>query len=99
MPAKSAPEKVTTRHLQGKQGVTILKTRYDLYRGAILQALSTSQEPLAFVPLTEAVALALGDRAEGSVPWYTISVNHDLETEGVVVRQKVKGRDYFSLAR
>lgn len=99
MPAKSVPEKVTTRHPQGKQGVTILKSRYDLYRGAILQVLSSVQQPLAFVPLTEAVALTLGDKAEGSVPWYTISVNHDLETEGVVIRQKMKGRNYFSLAR
>lgn len=78
-------EKILTQHPEGKQGVNIDKSNYDLVRQAIVQALAERNE-MTFNELREAVGEILGDGFQGSISWYFTTVKLDLEARGVVER-------------
>lgn len=78
-------EKILTLHPAGKSGVRIDRAKYDSVRTA-LAAIVTSGAELSHAELTHGVELALRDRFEGSIPWYTEAVKLDLEARGVLLR-------------
>ena len=78
-------DSVLTLHPEGKEGVNIERTKYDVIRTAIVDALAQAGT-LTFAQLTEQVRDNLGDSFDGSINWYVTSVKLDLEARGVVER-------------
>jgi hypothetical protein len=84
------PERILTLHPQaGKQGTSIDRSKYDLIRAAILDAVGERGE-IAFGSLADAVAERVGAEFEGSISWYVTTIKLDLEARGLV--QRVPGR-------
>lgn len=79
-------ERQQTRHPDpGKEGVNILKSKYDQIRDSILEQLADRQ-PMAFSALVRAVEKDLEGEFEGSVPWYVTTVKLDLEARRRIER-------------
>ena len=78
-------EKILTLHPQGKSGVNIDKTKYDLMRRAIVDEL-TNENELTFNDLRDRIKNRINENFEGSVSWYFTVVKLDLEARGVVKR-------------
>ncbi|MCY3904363.1 MAG: hypothetical protein OXF62_05950 [Caldilineaceae bacterium] len=78
-------QKIMTLHPQGKQGVNIDRSKYDVVRQAIEQVLREEPET-SFNRLTDLVRERIGGTFDGSVSWYVVSVKLDLEARGVVER-------------
>lgn len=68
-----------------KNGVNILKTKYDLIRSSILGQLG-EQGPMTFSALMRAVDEDLEGKFEGSVSWYVTTVKLDLEAHRLIER-------------
>jgi hypothetical protein len=80
------PERILTLHPEAeKHGVNIDKSRYDLIRTAILEAVG-AQPGLTFNQLTEAMRQSLAGRFDGSINWYVTTVKLDLEARGLIER-------------
>ena len=79
-------DRVMTLHPRGKQGVRILRTKYDSMRRALLRAVPRTSTGVAFKELPERVAPHLGGAFEetDSVTWYTVAVKQDLEARGEI---------------
>ncbi|MFT4604709.1 MAG: hypothetical protein ACI9W4_001442 [Rhodothermales bacterium] len=82
-------DRIKTMHPQGKQGVNILRTKYDQMVNAINDSVAAKQ-PIGFDELLEEVERRLGDGFNGSIPWYVTTVKLDLEARGVL--ERVPGR-------
>jgi hypothetical protein len=79
-------EKIQTLHPDpAKRGVHISKAKYDLVRATVLEVLS-EKGGLTFTQLSLEVEKRLSGHFNGSIPWYTISVQLDLEARHVVER-------------
>jgi hypothetical protein len=79
-------EKILTLHPEeGKRGVNISRSRYDMIRKAILNAIR-SQGTITFRGLVSLVEYNLRQRFEGSIPWYVTTVKLDLEARGEIER-------------
>jgi hypothetical protein len=92
-------EKILTLHPEeGKQGVNISRTKYEMIRQAIMEAIR-SQGPITFQGLVSLVDYNLRNRFEGSIPWYVTTVKLDLEARGVIERLPGKGEQKLSLKR
>jgi hypothetical protein len=85
MTTKLTEEEILTLNLNGKKGVKILKSRYDMMKSAIISALSNS-ESLAMGDLGECVHNELDEKFDGKVGWYYMAVKLDLEARGIIVR-------------
>lgn len=73
----------------GKQPTRIPRWKYDAVRRAILEALSSNGDAMAFKDLPGAVSRMLSPeerRRLGSVSWYTTVVKLDLEVKGELER-------------
>lgn len=82
-------DRVETMHPDGKQGVNILRSKYDQMVNAINDAVAAKQ-PIGFEELVDEVARRLGEDFDGSIPWYVTTVKLDLEARGVL--ERVPGR-------
>lgn len=82
---EEATEKFLTLHPEGKQGTEIDKSKYDVIRAAIINALSDKEEVL-LKDLNEMVEAAIGDTFDGSVRWYVTTVKLDLEARKLIER-------------
>jgi hypothetical protein len=92
-------EKILTLHPEeGKQGVNISRTKYEMIRQAILDAVR-SQGIITYHGLVSLVDYNLRNRFEGSVPWYVTTVKLDLEARGVIERVPGPGEQKLSLKR
>jgi hypothetical protein len=92
-------EKILTLHPdEGKQGVNISRTKYEMIRQAILDAVR-SQGIITFQGLVSLVDYNLRNRFEGSIPWYVTTVKLDLEARGVIERVPGPGEQKLSLKR
>jgi len=77
-------ERITTLHPDpSKEGVSIDRAKYEQIRGAI-NAVLDEQGECSFTELTEEVEEYLGDRFDGSIPWYVTTVKLDLEARGEI---------------
>ena len=78
--------RIKTLHPDGKQGVNILKHRYDTVREAILSELSECKES-TFTDLTRRVNQRLRKaKFDGRPSWYVVTVKLDLEARGIIER-------------
>lgn len=91
-------EKIMTQHPEGKQGVNISKSKYDMIRLAILDAIR-SQGVITFDGLVSLVEFSLRNRFEGSIPWYVTTVKLDLEARGEIERLPGDGEQKLRLVR
>jgi hypothetical protein len=82
-------DRIETLHPAGKQGVNILRTKYDQIVNAINDAVAAKQ-PIGFEDLVEEVDRKVGADFDGSIPWYVTTVKLDLEARGVL--ERVPGR-------
>ena len=80
-----AEEKVLTLHPSGKQGVNILKRRYDIIKAYILNQLSQGK-PVTFSDLSDQAEYDLARSFDGKVLWYLVTVKLDLEARGIIER-------------
>jgi hypothetical protein len=88
-------DRIMTLHPQGKKGVNIRMEKYNEMKGAILENLVIGKET-RLKALLEVVTNELGDRFDGSIPWYFTAVKQDLEARGLVKVEKKKGLQYVS---
>jgi hypothetical protein len=97
--ANMEEEKILTLHPEeGKRGVNISRTKYEMIRQAILDAVR-SQGIITYHGLVSLVDYNLRNRFEGSVPWYVTTVKLDLEARGVIERVPGSGEQKLSLKR
>jgi len=90
-------EKILTLHPEeGKQGVNISRTKYEMVRQAILDAIR-SQGTITFQGLVSLVDYNLRNRFEGSIPWYVTTVKLDLEARGLIERVPGLGEQKLTL--
>lgn len=78
-------ETILTLHPDDKQGVRILKRRYDAIKDAIMDVIAQEGE-VSFKDLTTKVAERLLSTFDGSVNWYVVTVKLDLEARGMLAR-------------
>ena len=78
-------EKIMTLHPQGKQGVNILKRRYDMVKDCILEIIS-ERGSISFRELTDEVINRLTGKFDGKLVWYVVTVKLDLEARGTIER-------------
>lgn len=78
-------EKILTLHPQGKQGVNILKRRYDLISNFIIQSIKKKKE-ISFEELAELADEELSSSFDGKVTWYMVTVKLDLEARKIIER-------------
>jgi hypothetical protein len=82
-------EKILTLNLNGKKGVNILKSRYDVMKEAIV-SISTREKQITLVDLGKQVETELGGTFDGKIGWYLMAVKLDLEARGIIT--KVPGK-------
>jgi hypothetical protein len=85
MTTKQTEEKILTLNINGKKGVNILKSRYDMMKDCIISILSNS-ESFTMGDLGEQVHNELDEKFDGKVGWYYMAVKLDLESRGVIER-------------
>ena len=78
-------EKILTLHPQGKQGVNILKRRYDTIKDFILETIEKHTE-ITYQELNKLAVKKLTKNFDGKVGWYIVSVKLDLETREIIER-------------
>ncbi len=78
-------EKIMTLHPDGKQGVNILKRRYDVIKNFILKTLKSGKE-ISFEELTDRAVKSLSKTFDGKVVWYMVTVKLDLEARKLIER-------------
>jgi hypothetical protein len=78
-------ERILTLHPQGKNGVNILKRRYDIIRDFILNTIEEEGE-VTFKELTKLATETLIKKFDGKIIWYVVSVKLDLEARKKIER-------------
>ncbi len=78
-------EKILTLHPQGKQGVNILKRRYDQMVEAILTTVEKHGD-ISYSDLNDLLVDQLEGIFDGKIPWYVVTVKLDLEARGILER-------------
>ena len=92
-------EKILTLHPEeGKQGVNISRSKYDMIRQAIRDAIR-SQGTISFKGLVSLVEYNLRNRFEGSIPWYVTTVKLDMEARGEIERIPGPGEQKIRLKK
>ena len=77
-------ERILTVHPQGKKGVNILKSKYDIIRNFILKTIEENEQ-ISYSRLSDKAVEELTD-FDGKVIWYIVSVKLDLEARGIIER-------------
>jgi len=92
-------EKIMTLHPEeGKQGTNISRSKYEMIRQAILDAIR-SQGTITFKGLVSLIDYNLRNRFEGSIPWYVTTVKLDLEARGEIERLPGPGEQRLVLKK
>ena len=92
-------EKILTLHPEeDKQGVNISRSKYDMIRQAIRDAIR-SQGTISFKGLVSLVEYNLRNRFEGSIPWYVTTVKLDMEARGEIERIPGPGEQKIRLKK
>lgn len=74
-----------TLHPKGKNGVNILKRRYDTIKDFIVMTLQNHKE-ISFEELTNLAIDKLTETFDGKVLWYLVTVKLDLEARKIIER-------------
>lgn len=96
-PHMAKDEKVLTLHPEGKNGVRIDLSKYDMMRGSIISELRENGE-MRWKDLLPRFKENLRGKFEGSISWYYTSVKLDLQARGTVHVIKKNGNQYVSLS-
>jgi len=92
-------EKILTLHPEeDKQGVNISRSKYEMIRQAILNAIR-SQGSISFKGLVSLIEYNLRNRFEGSIPWYVTTIKLDLEARGEIERVPGQGEQMLRLKK
>ena len=91
-------ERIMTLHPDGKQGVNILKRRYDTIKDFILQTIRT-HDKVTFKELISIANEKLSSSFDGKVTWYIVTVKLDLETRGLIKRIPNPGSHALELSQ
>lgn len=78
-------ERILTLHPQNKQGVNILKSKYDQVASTLLELVKEHGE-ISYQDLNDLAIEQLEKTFEGKIPWYVVTVKLDLEARGALVR-------------
>jgi hypothetical protein len=78
-------KKILTLHPEAKQGVNILKRRYDLIRDFIVSTINEHKE-ISYRELNNLAVKKLKQSFDGSVSWYIVTVKLDLEARKIIER-------------
>ena len=78
-------ERIMTLHPGGKQGVRIVKSKYDQVRNFILDKVKAHGD-LSFDELTDMATEELAPVFDGKVIWYMVTVKLDLEARALIER-------------
>lgn len=81
----SNDNRIMTLHPQGRQGVNILKRRYDTIKEFILDTIAEKGE-ITYSELNDMAVDKLATSFDGKVPWYVVSVKLDLEARNIIER-------------
>ncbi len=79
----ASEERILTLHPAGKQGVNILKRRYDVVRTWILNTLK-AQGTISFDALSDRAVEELPAKLDGKPLWYLVTVKQDLEARQLI---------------
>ncbi len=77
-------QRIQTLHPEGKEGVNIEQSKYDVMKDAILNIIQQRGE-MPFGELADEVGKQLPN-FDGSIGWYTTTVKLDLEARGLIQR-------------
>ena len=78
-------EHIHTLHPQGKNGVNILKRRYNIISDYIRKTLEHEGE-ISYQDLSGKAVRDLSDSFDGKVMWYVVTVKLDLEARKIIER-------------
>ncbi len=78
-------ERILTQHPKGKDGVNILRSKYETIKEFILETLKKYEE-ITFDELTDMADEKLSSAFDGKVIWYVVTVKLDLEARGLIER-------------
>ncbi|MFI4881732.1 MAG: DUF6958 family protein [Phycisphaerales bacterium JB064] len=81
--------RIMTLHPEGKQGVNILRAKYDAIRDAILDVLADDATGVALASMAKRIAPQLPPELfpQGhGITWYVMAVKLDLEARGIIER-------------
>lgn len=92
----NSSEKILTLNLDGKKGVNILKSRYDMMSNAIISVLE-NKEQVTLVVLGNLVEADLHSKFDGKIAWYLMAVKLDLEAKGIIMRVPNKAPQTLTL--
>ena len=90
------PDRIMTKHPEGKHGVNIEREKYDLIKTAIVAQLKKMPEQ-TFRGLQAAVTNELKGKFDGSIGWYYTTVKLDLEARKIVRKVDGKGPQRLAL--
>jgi len=94
MPTKTFPQKVECLNPNTGGRMNIDKKTYDLFSKAIYHTLKKTQ-PLTYTQIVEGVKVCFREaktKFSGSVPWYAVTVKHDMHARGVIEIFTEKGK-------
>lgn len=80
-------DRIMTLHPQGKQGVNIMRDKYEAVRNCLLEAVPNDQTGVALSSIAGSIAPKLPqDLFPGGekVTWYVMAVKQDLEARGLI---------------
>lgn len=80
---QGSEEKILTLNLNGKNGVNIYKSRYDIMRKSLLSILDKRGE-VTLPELNSLVEIDLEGKFDGKIGWYLMAVKLDLEARSII---------------
>ena len=89
-------EKIMTLHPEGKQGVNISRSKYNMIKNSMVSVLKENGE-VRWKDLKDIVEEDLKGRFEGSIPWYFTSIKLDLQARNEITITRVKGNQIVRL--
>lgn len=78
-------ERILTMHPEGKQGVNILKEKYDQIAETLLEIIQ-EKGAVSYQDLNDITIDKLEGTFDGKIPWYVVTVKLDLEARGIIER-------------
>jgi hypothetical protein len=85
-------QKILTLHPQGKRGVNIDRSKFEVMKKALLAVLRGKE--LTHNELFFALEEKLTGKFEGNIGWYAESLKLDLEARGMIERTRDKPQKY-----